>query len=288
MTEPIKDNLRFLPIEFNYKLKETDLTTAFKINKQTWNERVAVHTQSDFYNLEAFRKGRSSLHCFELEALGNISGKTLLHLQCHFGQDTLSLSRLGALCTGIDFSEKAIVFAQDLNKELLLDATFICCNVLDTSNHVTQTFDIVFTSYGTIGWLPDLAPWAKMIAQRLKTGGTFYIVDFHPIAWMFDYTVTPAVMRYGYDQKQAIYEQYMGSYAAPKSNLDSKEYGWNHSLSSVINALIGAGLSIESIEEHPQSPYNVFPSLERTDSGMYQMPNSLYPLLFSIKATKKH
>ena len=265
-----------------------DLDNAFKINKKTWNDRVAIHAQSDFYNLDAFKKGGSSLNRFELEALGDVSGKSLLHLQCHFGQDTLSFSRLGARCTGVDFSEKAVAFAQNLNKELALDASFVCCNVLDTSNYLTKTFDIVFTSYGTIGWLPDLQPWAQMIAQRLKPGGMFYIVDFHPIAWMFDYTVSPPVMRYGYDQKQAIYEEYKGSYAVPQANLESKEYGWNHSLSSLINALIGAGLSIKSIEEHPQSPYNVFPSLEHTDSGMYQMPNSLYPLLFSIKATKKY
>lgn len=263
-----------------------DLTQAFKTNKQTWNDRVAVHAQSDFYNLEAFKKGASSLHSFELEALGDVSGKTLLHLQCHFGQDTLSFSRLGARCTGIDFSEKAVAFAKNLNKELLLDASFVCCNVLDTSSYLSQTFDIVFTSYGTIGWLPDLQPWAKMIAQRLKPGGTFYIVDFHPIAWMFDYSVSPPVMRYGYDQKEAIYEQYKGSYAAPNAALESKEYGWNHSLSSVVNALVSAGLSIEYLEEHHQSPYNVFPSLEITNNGMYELPNSLYPLLFAVKATK--
>ena len=122
-----------------------DLDNAFKINKRTWNERVAIHAQSDFYNLDAFKKGGSSLNRFELEALGDVSGKSLLHLQCHFGQDTLSFSRLGARCTGVDFSEKAIAFAQNLNKELALDASFICCNVLDTSNNLTKTLDIVFT-----------------------------------------------------------------------------------------------------------------------------------------------
>lgn len=263
-----------------------DLTTAFKTNKQTWNDRVAVHAKSDFYNLEAFKKGGSSLHSFEREALGDVSGKTLLHLQCHFGQDTLSFSRLGAKCTGIGFSDKAITLAQNLNQELSLDASFVCCNVLDTSHFVSQTFDIVFTSYGTIGWLPDLAPWAQMIAQRLKPGGMFYIVDFHPIAWMFDYTVSPPLMRYGYDQKQAIYEQYMGSYAAPEAKLESKEYGWNHSLGSMVNALVNAGLTIEYLKEHQQSPYNVFPSLEINKNGMYELTPALYPLLFSIKAIK--
>lgn len=264
-----------------------DLDNAFKINKKTWNDRVAIHAQSDFYNLDAFKKGGSSLKRFELEALGDVSGKTLLHLQCHFGQDTLSFSRLGARCTGVDFSEKAVAFAQNLNKELALDASFVCCNVLDTSNYLTQTFDIVFTSYGTIGWLPDLQPWAQIIAQRLKPGGMFYIVDFHPIAWMFDYTVSPPVMRYGYDQKQAIYEEYKGSYAAPRANLESKEYGWNHSLGSVVSSLSKAGLTIDYLEEYPESPYNVFPFLEQSKNGMYVLPGATYPLLFAVKATKR-
>ena len=183
-----------------------DLDNAFNINKKTWNDRVAIHAQSDFYKLAAFKKGGSSLNRFELEALGDVSGKSLLHLQCHFGQDTLSFSRLGARCTGIDFSEKAIAFAQNLNKELALDASFICCNVLDTSNNLTKTFDIVFTSYGTIGWLPDLKPWAQMISERLKKGGIFYIVDFHPIVWMFSYLESPPKLVYPYSNKDVIYE----------------------------------------------------------------------------------
>ena len=264
-----------------------DLDNAFNINKKTWNDRVAIHAQSDFYNLDAFKKGGSSLKRFELEALGDVSGKSLLHLQCHFGQDTLSFSRLGARCTGVDFSEKAIAFAQNLNKELALDASFVCCNVLDTSTYLTKTFDIVFTSYGTIGWLPDLKPWAQIIAQRLKPGGMFYIVDFHPIAWMFDYTVSPPVMRYGYDQKQAIYEEYKGSYAAPNAALESKEYGWNHSLGSVISSLSKAGLTIDYLEEYSESPYNVFPFLEQSKNGMYELPGATYPLLFAVKATKR-
>ena len=263
-----------------------DLTKAFNTNRETWNKKVAIHAASDFYDLESFKKGASSLNCFELEALGNVRGKSMLHLQCHFGQDTLSWQRMGAVCTGIDISDTAIQLAQDLNSELGLDAKFVCCNVLDTSKHVSEKFDIVFTSYGTIGWLPDLKPWAQMVYERLKPGGTFYIVEFHPIAWMYDYTDSPPELLYGYQQKEAIYEEYEGTYANPASKIVSKEYGWNHGLGELITALSRLGLKIEYLNEYEQSPYDIFPGLVKNDQGLYESPNGLYPLVFELKASK--
>ena len=259
----------------------------FNTNKDTWNQKVVVHSQSRFYNLEGFKAGDSSLNSFELEALGDVNGKSLLHLQCHFGQDTLSWSRLGANCTGVDISDKGIDLARDLARELNLDATFVCCNVLDTSKHVSDTFDIVFTSYGVIGWLPDLKPWGQMIAERLKPGGVFYIAEFHPIVWMFDYLQQPAVMRYGYQQKEAIYEEYEGSYTKDsQQQMISKEYGWNHGLGQVVNALTAAGLKVEYLKEHESSPYDVFPGLKKGEDGLYRQENGLFPLMFELKATK--
>ncbi len=259
----------------------------FNTNKETWNQKVDLHAKSDFYFLEDFKAGKSSLNGYELDALGDVSGKSLLHLQCHFGQDTLSWSRMGAKCTGVDISDKAIKLAQELNKDLKQDASFVCCNVLDASQHISETFDIVFTSYGTIGWLPDLKPWAQMIGERLKDGGAFYIVDFHPIVWMFDYTTGAPLMKYAYHEKDAIYEEYSGTYADEKANMVSKEYGWNHSMSEVIQSLIDAGLTIDSFSEPDASPYDVFPDLVKNDAGMFELKDKLYPLLFEIKATKK-
>ncbi len=256
----------------------------FETNKQTWNTKVEVHAKSDFYDVDAFKKGETSLKKYELEALGDVSGASILHLQCHFGQDTLSWSRMGAKCTGVDISEKAIALAKKINSELELDAEFICCNVLDTSQHVKNKFDIVYTSYGVIGWLPDLRPWAKMIAERLKPGGVFYIVEFHPIVWMFDYLEKTPVIKYGYNQKEVIYEEYKGTYADTSSNIISKEYGWNHGLGEVISSLSEAGLKIESLKEYDASPYEIFPGLIEKENGMYVTKDKLYPLLFAIKA----
>jgi len=123
----------------------------FDTNKATWNEKVKIHAKSEMYDLEAFKKGKSSLMSYELDALGDVKDKSLLHLQCHFGQDTLSWSRLGAKCVGVDLSDEGIKLAKELNKELQLDAEFICCNVLETSQYLKDTFDIIFTSYGVIG-----------------------------------------------------------------------------------------------------------------------------------------
>lgn len=259
----------------------------FKVNKATWNEKVKVHSKSGMYNLKAFKDGKSSLMAYELEALGDVKGKTLLHLQCHFGQDTLSWSRLGAKCVGIDLSDEGIILAQELNDELDLDAHFVCCNVLDTSNHIKDTFDIVFTSYGVIGWLPDLKPWGVMIAERLNNGGTFFITEFHPIVWMYDYTEGKPEIKYGYMQDEVIYEEYKGTYAHKDSKMTSKEYGWNHGFGEIISALTEAGLHIEYLKEHDESPYDIFPDLIKTPSGMYVTKDKLFPLIFTLKATKR-
>lgn len=264
----------------------SDFSKYFEVNKDTWNKKVKVHSESEMYDLESFKEGKSSLKQYELEALGNVKGKTLLHLQCHFGQDTLSWSRLGAKCVGVDISSEGIKLAKQLNVQLQLDAEFVCCNVLDTSEHVKATFDIVFTSYGIIGWLPDLKPWGKMIAERLNFGGTFFIADFHPIVWMFDYLESPPVLKYGYHQDEVIYEEYKGTYADENSKIISKEYGWNHGLGEVVTALTNAGLHIDYLHEHNESPYNVLPDLVETKSGRYIEKDTKYPLIFTLKATK--
>lgn len=265
-----------------------DLKKAFETNKATWEQKVAIHADSEFYFLEAFKKGKSSLNRYELDVLGDVLGKSLLHLQCHFGQDTLSWTRMGAKCTGVDISEEGVKLAQSLNEELQLDANFVCCNVLDTSKHISETFDIVFTSYGTIGWLPDLKPWAHMIAERLKPGGLFYIIDFHPIAWMYDYTISPHEMKYAYHRKEAIYDEYEGSYTENgKGKITSREYGWNHSFGDVIGSLLQAGLTLERFNEYDASPYAIFPDLIKNEEGLFELKNKMYPLLFEISARKK-
>lgn len=265
----------------------TDQHNYFETNRATWNKKVSVHAKSDMYDMDAFMAGKSSLNAYELDALGKtIKGKSLLHLQCHFGQDTLSWARMGAKCTGVDLSDEGIELAKRLNESLGLDAEFVQCNVLETSLKIKEQFDIVYTSYGVIGWLPDLKPWGQMIFERLKSGGSFYMVEFHPILWMFDYQSHPPELKYHYNQDEVIYEEYQGTYADQDSVMISKEYGWNHGLGEVISSLSEAGLRIDFMREHDQSPYNVFPNLIKADNNMYQMKDQLYPMIFELKATK--
>ncbi|MEM9921253.1 MAG: class I SAM-dependent methyltransferase, partial [Bacteroidota bacterium] len=155
------------------------------VNKESWNKRAVVHYDSEFYDNASFLAGRSSLNPIELELLGDVTNKSILHLQCHFGQDTLSLARLGAQVTGIDLSDQAIEKAKLLSAESGVPATFLCCDLYSLPTQLDQQFDIVFTSYGTISWLPDLDRWADVVAHFIKPGGRFVFAEFHPAVWMF-------------------------------------------------------------------------------------------------------
>ncbi|MEI8058523.1 MAG: class I SAM-dependent methyltransferase [Ferruginibacter sp.] len=258
----------------------------FDANKEGWNKRTEIHKMSSFYNLEAFKKGLTSLNKIEIDEVGSVKGKSLLHLQCHFGMDTLSWARAGATVTGIDLSDIAIKLAKEINDELQLNGRFVTCNVNDTSLHIAEQFDIVFTSYGTIGWLPDLAPWAKVIAEKLLPGGFFYIADFHPTLWMMDDNMEK--LTYSYFNDEVIITEQKGTYADRNAPLTYKEYGWNHPFSEIISALINEGLQIQFLHEFPYSPYNCFANLKQGTDGMWRLKemDNKFPMMYSLKAVK--
>lgn len=264
-----------------------DYSDFFSANKDLWNKRTVVHKDSAFYDLEGFMKGTSVLTSIELNEIGDVNGKKMLHLQCHFGMDSLDWARRGAEVTGVDLSDEAINEAKKLNNELGLSASFVCCNVYDTSDYVSDLFDIVFTSYGTIGWLPELKPWAAMIAERLKPGGMFYMADFHPVLWMFDDDFTH--IKYSYENKDVIVVENEGTYTDRNADIKGKEYGWNHSISEILNALISAGLQIEFFNEHMYSPYSCFRNMVETENGKWQIGGmeGKLPMVYSLKAIKQ-
>ncbi|TDO03702.1 class I SAM-dependent methyltransferase [Sunxiuqinia elliptica] len=257
------------------------------INKQSWNNRTEAHIQSDFYDLKGFLAGQSSLNSIELERLGDLSGKRVLHLQCHFGMDTLSLARLGAQVTGVDFSDKAIDQANKLAAETQLDARFICCNIYDLPQQLNEQFDLVFTSYGTIGWLPDLDRWAQIVRQFLKPDGQFLFVEFHPVVWMFDDQFKS--IAYSYFNTETIVETETGTYADRDADIQQDTVSWNHPISEVVNALLRNQLEITALDEFDYSPYNCFNNTTEAEPGKFRIAHldQKLPMVYALKASIK-
>jgi len=256
-------------------------------NKEVWDKRTASHLSSDFYDMKSFLEGKSSLNAYERDILQEAKGKSLLHLQCHFGQDSLSLARLGFRVTGVDFAETAIAAAKNLNEQLDLDAKFVCCNVYDTRQYITEKFDVVFTSYGTIGWLPDLQPWAKVVSDSLKPGGAFVMCEFHPYVWMLDEEFR--TIKYSYFNDAVIESEVTGSYASPKDlHKPMTEFGWNHPFTDLFSALIANGLQLEIFREYNGSPYNCFPNMELHPDGLYRFKEwgAKIPLVYGVRFRK--
>ena len=258
-------------------------------NRKTWDQYVGLHVESEFYDVEGFKKGRCTLLDLEREEVGDVQGKSLLHLQCHFGLDTMSWARLGAKVTGMDFSEKAINLAESLSKELRIPADFLCCELYDLPKHLSGKFDIVFTSEGVLAWLPDLTKWAEVIAHFLKPGGFFYIRELHPVLCMLDDEAKGSELKYPYfHSKKPMRFECNGSYASPNSGIQVVAYEWLHSLGDIINSLLQVGLRLEFFHEFNCCNHKVRPFLEQGEDGYWRLPGIPrgIPMMFSIKAVK--
>lgn len=255
-------------------------------NKDAWNKRTTVHIDSSFYDVPGFMQGKSSLNTTELALLGDVMGKTILHLQCHFGMDSLSLARMGATVTGIDLSDKSIDKARAMNEELGLDATFICSDIYDLPQALQGQFDLVFTSYGVIGWLPDLQKWGKIIDHFLKPGGKFIMVEFHPVVWIFNNDFTK--IQYSYFNKEAIIDDSNGTYTDRNAPISYREISWNHSLDEVFNGLFQNNMMLTGFREYDFSHYNCFANMEKSAEGTYRFTDmdTLIPVMYSVTAMK--
>lgn len=258
-----------------------------EINRHQWNQRTLVHLQSAFYDMESFLKGRNSLTSIERQLLGEVEGLSVLHLQCHFGQDSLSLARMGAKVTGLDLSDEAIRQASQINDQLGLSARFVCGDVLAMDDHLQgETFDIIFTSFGVVGWLPSLEKWGELISRHLKPGGRFILVEFHPVVWMFDDYFTH--IAYAYFNRQTICEEEVGTYTDGGEHLQLTSVSWNHSLSEVFSALLRAGLQVVSFDEYDYSPFNCFNQTSPAPDGGYYIKGmeGKLPVTYAIVCTK--
>ena len=264
-----------------------------EINRRFWDEAVAVHVASDFYDVASFKAGRSTLLPVETAEVGDVTGKSLLHLQCHFGLDTLSWARAGARVTGVDFSREAVMTAGALASELGIEAPFVEANVYDLPSALDGQYDIVFTSYGVLCWLPDLAQWARIAARYVKPGGFFYIVEGHPMADSLADDATADGLRLAYpyfgDGGPVTFDEDAGTYANPNARLvNHRTSAYWHGLGSIVSSLIDAGLRIEFLHEFPFCAWARLPSMTRGGDGYFRLPgdDGRVPFLFSLRAQK--
>lgn len=257
-----------------------------QINRQWWNNVTPIHLKSKLYDLTGFKKGKSSLTAIEKEEMGDVRGQSLLHLMCHFGLDTLSWSRKGAVVTGVDFSSESIETARKLSQELRLPATFILSDIYNLPNVLEKKFDIIFASYGVLCWLKNLKKWAKIINHFLKPGGIFYMAELHPFTNILSYDFK---ISYKYFDKGPDIDDSPGTYADWKAKIKGKTYIWSYTLSDVINALLSEGLKIKYVHEFPFTMYDQFSGfMKKNKQGQYVFKDKKIeiPLLFSLMATK--
>jgi SAM-dependent methyltransferase len=265
-------------------------------NRANWDERVDVHLQPGGYDLSALRAGRGMLHTIEEAELGPVAGKRILHLQCHFGADTLTLAQRGAEMVGLDFSPRAVGVARGLARELKLErkARFVQANVYDAPEVLEgEIFDLVFASWGTICWLPDIVRWARIVAHFVKPGGAFYFAEGHPAALVLDDETPCADGRPGffvpYFLGEALVIDEVRDYANPDAQLrNTRTHQYMHPLGSVVSALIAAGLTLEFLHEHDAVPWRMFASQVRGEDRLYRWPDRPWlPLSYSLRARRE-
>jgi SAM-dependent methyltransferase len=271
----------------------TDIDTLTEANRRNWDERVAVHRadRTGFYSVYEFRRGADVLGPIEAGEVGDVAGKRLLHLQCHFGLDTLSLARRGAQVTGVDFSPAAIATARELAAEAGLAARFVECNVYDARAAVAGSFDIVYVTWGAIGWLNDIRRWTTLVAAFLAPGGFFYLAEGHPFAMMLhaegDRLFSHFPWRSAPDEP--IVEDSPKTYTGDATIFThTKFYCWNHAFSDILSGLIDHGLRIDFLHEHEAVPWQIYPMAVESEDGMFRLPDGSprIPLAFSLRASK--
>ncbi len=283
----------------------TDQQHFYDTNRARWDEAVGIHVASKGYDMEGFLRGDKTLYPVETAEVGDVAGKSLLHLQCHFGMDTLSWARLGAKVTGLDFSAPAVEQARDLATRIgIPDATFVQANVYDAPQAVAGQFDVVYTGIGALCWLHDIKEWARVVAHFLKPGGFLYLYEGHPMLWALDYERE--------DQRLVLSEPYFETprpmefdseftYVDGPPLKAQRTYEWNHGLGEIATALIEAGLRLDFLHEHREVAWQALPWMvpadgsTATDGARHQsrtqwtLPpaqRDLCPLMYSLKATR--
>lgn len=256
-------------------------------NRALWDELATVHPETEFYDVDGFLSGESTLRAPERNLLGDVSGRSLVHLQCHLGLDTLSWAREGARVTGVDFSAEAITAARRIAAEAGVDAEFVDSTVTDAPDIVDDRFDVVFASYGVLAWIPDIEEWARAAAALLRPGGRFCLVEYHPVMDVYDDDFGPVASYFRTDPHR--FEE-SGTYADPDATTHhTVSYQWTHGLGAVLTALAEADLRIDTVVEYPYAYFERFDGMVRDEEGRYRpgpgQPE--IPLLYAVTAIKR-
>ncbi len=262
-------------------------------NLDNWNERTGIHAASRLYNLEKYVSDPdriSDVVQFDVPDLGDLTGKTLLHLQCHIGTDTISLARLGATVTGVDFSPEAIMTARKLSVDSGTSARFEVAELCDTPQVIKETFDVVYTGVGALTWLPHIAAWGRVVSSMLKPGGTLFIREFHPMLWTIDDEREDGelIVKYPYFETPALKFENEYSYSDGDKLTNSVNYEWNHGLGEIVMALLDNGLQLQLLREHKFAESQNLPSMVRDEGDRWKLPRGedRVPLMYTIRAVK--
>jgi len=262
-------------------------------NRANWDARVPIHIASDEYGFHKYAADLthlSSVVRFDKDKMPNLAGKRLVHLQCHIGTDTVSLARLGADVTGVDFSENAIEAAKELSRSGGTPVDFVVSELYDSRKNLEGLFDVVYTGVGAINWLSDIRKWAEVVSSLLKPGGFLFIREGHPIGWTLDESDSEKlVIRYPYFETEfpnAWTEDttYVGS-----GTLDAPQsFDWNHGMAEILQAVIDAGMSIDRVEEYDFCEWKMTEQMVLGDDGLWRLPegHNRVPLMWSLLATK--
>ena len=268
----------------------------FAQNRLNWDDRAEIHLRDEAggYRIEAFLAGEDNLHDIEHDEIGDVAGLSIAHLQCHIGVDTLCLARRGASCVGLDSSPKAIAAARLLQQKTGLDARFVEGNVNDARQLIEGDFDMVYVTWGAIGWLPDIRRWAEVAASLLKPGGKLYLLEGHPSLMQIDETA--GHLRVGFDWRndpdKPLTMSEETSYTGDTAKIAHPvTHEWLHPLSAVVNAMIDAGLTIERLNEHERLAWQFAPWMVPVEGRrrMWVMPDGMpkMPVAYSIQAWKR-
>ncbi|HEY7134636.1 MAG TPA: class I SAM-dependent methyltransferase [Acidimicrobiia bacterium] len=260
-------------------------------NRANWDDRTEIHLRSQFYDVEGWLREERGPRPRETEALGDVSGLRLLHLQCHFGLDTLAFARVGAEVTGLDFSETAIDAARDIARRAGLEdrSTFVCADVLHAADALAGgTFDVVYVSLGALTWLPSVDAWAEQVGALVAPGGRVYVHDGHPLAWALADDRLCIEHTY-FEESEPFADEAVTTYTdSGRALVNRTTFEWNHGIGEIVTALLRHGLRLEWLTEHDWTVWPRFPWLVQRDDGAWTAPPSMprLPLTFSLLASR--